>query len=934
LIRSEALFNPFPGLRPFESDEDHLFFGREKQIDDLLRRLRSSRFLSVVGTSGSGKSSLVRSGLIPTLQSGFMVGAGSSWRVLTFRPGDDAIGNLASSLNAPDILGAERELASTNRILLEATLRRGALGLVNAVRQARIPHHDNLLVVVDQFEELFRFRRSRQIQNSRDDAIAFVKLLLAATQQNELPIYIVLTMRSDFIGDCMEYPGLPEAVNAGQYLVPRMTRDELRSAITGPVAVGGGEIAPRLVLRLLNDLGDNLDQLPVLQHALMRTWDHWEHHRQSDAPIDIADYEAVGTLEHALSRHAEEAFQETGSGRNPQTAERMFKALTDTFSDQRGVRRPTSVRELAAICEAPELEVIQIVEFFRRPGRSFLMPPSTVPLQSRSIIDLSHESLMRCWIRLIEWAEEERVSAGSYVRLSQAAAWFEEGTAGLWRNPELELGVRWRRQNQPPSAWAERYHPFFAKAMEFLDRSEKERDRIEAEQENERKRKLRHSQWVSAILGTMLVIALSLAYLAWKEKGTAQGNFQLAKRAVDESLSSAGGERAREAADMPGMEEFRRELLDKAKNFYNNYLLKLNPRDQVLSEETALAYSRMGDINRLLGNHEDAIADYKEAIDRLDKLASRYPNEPEYRQDLGYAHNWQGETLRDWLQEPDTSSPYSNSDAEKEYDKALLLQQVLHDESPENGDYQQELARTYYNRGILRSNNQQRDESESDFREAIRLLQPLAEKNTETPAQKKAGPPPSQDLARAYNDLGTLLRLEGHPEQAEKFYELAIGIHEELAKKDPANREYKLELALFLDNLAALQLNANQIELANENNHKAFDFIEELLTPLPSSLLGTQQARAFLLQDFLEKSKNADNSGGHPEFHVKFASLADNYAELARQDLRSGSMKEAKEALECLYGVLPELSAPDRKRSTKPYYELQGELHKRMAQQK
>src|ERR1700723_4033787 len=103
------LFNPFPGLRPFEAEEDHLFFGREKQTDELLRRLRSSRFLSVVGTSGSGKSSLVRSGLIPSLQSGFMATAASSWGIATIRPGEDPIGHLAEALNAADVLGADRE---------------------------------------------------------------------------------------------------------------------------------------------------------------------------------------------------------------------------------------------------------------------------------------------------------------------------------------------------------------------------------------------------------------------------------------------------------------------------------------------------------------------------------------------------------------------------------------------------------------------------------------------------------------------------------------------------------------------------------------------------------------------------------------------------------------------------------------------------------
>src|SRR5688572_23511043 len=131
LMKAGATFSPFPGLRPFEPDEDHLFFGREKEIDDLLRRLRTTRFVSVVGTSGSGKSSLVRSGLIPSLYSGFMVAAGSSWRVAMFRPGEDPIAHLAEALDQSGVLGAEDgEAAGTDRAMLEATLRRSSLGIV------------------------------------------------------------------------------------------------------------------------------------------------------------------------------------------------------------------------------------------------------------------------------------------------------------------------------------------------------------------------------------------------------------------------------------------------------------------------------------------------------------------------------------------------------------------------------------------------------------------------------------------------------------------------------------------------------------------------------------------------------------------------------------------------------------------------------------
>jgi tetratricopeptide (TPR) repeat protein len=966
LMQPRALFNPFPGLRPFEADEDHLFFGREKEIDELLRRLRSSRFLSVIGTSGSGKSSLVRSGLIPSLYSGFMVKAGSTWRVSTLRPGEDPIGHLAASLNAPDVLGTKGELASTNQVLLEATLRRGTLGLVEAVRQARIPPYDNLLVVVDQFEELFRFRRSRQIENSRDEAVAFVKLLLEATQQDDVPIYVVLTMRSDFIGDCMEYSGLPEAVNAGQYLVPRMTRDELRSAITGPVAVGGGEIAPRLVLRLLNDVGDGHDQLPVLQHALMRTWDHWEQHRQPGEAIDMADYEAVGTLGQALSLHAEEAYQETGSDRGRKIAERLFKALTDTFSDQRGVRHPTSVQELAAICEAAEPEVIQIIDVFRHPGRCFLMPPASTPLESRSIIDLSHESLMRCWTRLIAWAEEERVSADAYARLSKAASWFEEGTVGLWRNPELELGLRWRRQNRPTAAWAQRYDASFVRAMEFLDRSEKERDRVEAERENERKRKLRHAQWVAGILGTLLMVAVSLAYLVWREKGRAEANLQLAKNAVDESLSSAGRQQAREAADVPEMEEFRQDLLRKAKDFYVNYLTKRQPDNEKFRNEMAWAHSRLGDINRLLEKHEDAVNEYEAAMAQFESLTSQHPSKPEYRQALAYSYNWLGETLRLWLEETQSPSRYTRADAEKAYDSALRLQQDLFHENSGNAKYRQELARTYYNRGILRADSKLLDDSDSDFRKAIGLLEPLVEKNTESLEERKTDPTPSQDLARVYNNLGYLLRREHKLPEAREFYERAVGIHERLMEREPENRECKQELAKFYDNLAALLLEQfdlarqrNQqahdlIDLAKRRNHQALDLVEELVFS-PGRSLGMELAKAHILRgrilesqgsreakmeserslDILGKLEKTHGSREHPEFHVLYMQLGYSFRDLAQESLESGSLADAQQALENLSRLLPELSEPDRSTLGKSYEELQRELHrKKMAKRK
>jgi len=255
----------YPGLRPFDTNDALLFFGRDAQTDELLRRLEDTRFLAVVGLSGSGKSSLVRAGLLPALRRGHLTAAGSQWRFCVMRPGSDPMAGLARALD--ETLGPH-----DGRL---ATLQSSRLGLQDATRHGRSPD-ENLLLVVDQFEEIFRFQDA--FQQRAAEAAQFVDLLLAATRDYEPDwrIYVVITMRSDYLGECSRFQGLAEALNDSQYLAPRMTRDELREAIVGPAALGGVVLDEPLIERLLDATGSDPDQLPVLQHLLMRMWEKRE----------------------------------------------------------------------------------------------------------------------------------------------------------------------------------------------------------------------------------------------------------------------------------------------------------------------------------------------------------------------------------------------------------------------------------------------------------------------------------------------------------------------------------------------------------------------------------------------------------------------------------------------------------------------------------
>jgi energy-coupling factor transporter ATP-binding protein EcfA2 len=511
--------NPFPGLRPFTVDECHLYFGREGQVDDILLKLSRNRFVCVMGYSGSGKSSLMSCGLVPVLYGGFVTHSGPHWHVIIARPGTSPFENLSDAVVDYLILHnrIQPEDRQVHRAIVNSVLRSGSHGLVEVSKYLQQHKLENVFFMIDQFEELFRFHETEQAEEVFDETQLYVNLILTAIQQTDTPVYVAVTMRSDFIARCSAFSGLTEVINESNFLVPQMTRDQKKMAIEGPVAVAGGRISQRLVKRLLNDMGRNQDQLPILQHALMRTWDYWIANREPGEPIDLRHYNAIGKIEQALSLHANEIFEEL-SPRQKEIAEVLFKSITEKTADNKGMRRPARLGLIAEIADADEDEVMEVVEHFRKPGRSFLMPAHSVSLTPDSQVELSHESLMRIWNRLTTWVEEEFESATMYKRISDAAAMYQIGKTSLWRPPDLQLALNWQKKQRPTREWAQRYDEAFERAIVFLDTS---RITYEAElknQELQQKRTLRNTRVTAIILGAAAVIAILFLVFAYLQK--------------------------------------------------------------------------------------------------------------------------------------------------------------------------------------------------------------------------------------------------------------------------------------------------------------------------------------------------------------------------------------------------------------------------------
>jgi WD40 repeat protein len=505
----------YPGLRPFDAEDALLFFGRDPETDELLRRLDDTRFLAVVGLSGSGKSSLVRAGLLPALRRGHLTGAGSQWRVAVMRPGSDPLGALARVLD--ETLGVRDDRLRV--------LRSGNLGLLDATRHGRSAD-ENLLLVVDQFEEIFRFQDT--YRQRAGEAAEFVELLLAAAQDYEPAwrVYVVITLRSDYLGECARFRGLPEVLNESQYLVPRMTRDELRDAIVGPAALGGVELNRGLLEELLDRTGDDPDQLPVLQHLLMRMWEVRER-TDTGSRIAAEHCTAVGGWDDALNRHADAVWNALGARRD--LAKRIFQRLTEKAQAGREVRRPATVRELAGVAEVSADEVIEVAENFRQEGCNFLTSPDR-DLTPDSVIDISHESLIRRWQRLNEWTTEEADWGAWYRRLEDRHS--IEGA--FLTGPELESALEARAAGRWNEVWAVRYaterdgvRPAYSEVMRCLEESRKRRS-----DEVARLRRTRAIVAVAAIL--FAALSAFATYFWWSARDARRQAESKAQEAVQQ----------------------------------------------------------------------------------------------------------------------------------------------------------------------------------------------------------------------------------------------------------------------------------------------------------------------------------------------------------------------------------------------------------------
>lgn len=478
---------PYPGLRSFLRSEFDIFFGRDDHVSDMVDKLAENHFLCVTGPSGCGKSSLARTGLFNALEAGFLPGKGSNWIFCDVHPETDPIHRLADGLSQAIVMGEsghdapqptdDLTIVEELQSLFLNHIERRSSNLTTALSDLQMVAGRPIVILVDQFEEIFRYA-----QDDPQAASRFVDVLLK-TAAAKSDVYVVITIRTDELEKCVRYSGLTNAINCSQFLTPTLDRFEMKEAIEGPISLFDGRISPELSIWLLNGLEEQLDKLPLMQHALRLLYIE-ARKNTPDGEVNISledfyrtfaikDHEASLSAKghHALRMslsHQLDLIYSRLSGHEQLLARGLFCALTTPDSPGRDIRRPIKLGEAMEVLDCDFDQLLRVVEVFKDGSESYLrIAGEHDGIDQGDTVDVTHECILRLWRPLQdEWLREEKQASDSIRHLARLAKERDQTAKGVLdrvRGTGLVIGntrkrySSWWSKWRPNAAWAARY---------------------------------------------------------------------------------------------------------------------------------------------------------------------------------------------------------------------------------------------------------------------------------------------------------------------------------------------------------------------------------------------------------------------------------------------------------------------------------------------
>lgn len=509
--------NPYKGLRAFEEADAVDFFGRETLVSQLVARMNEDtpygRFLAVVGPSGSGKSSVVKAGLLPALRNGGVPGS-DRWFMAEFMPGDDPLQTLAIALQSVSIKPSPHLLSQ---------LQADPQGLVWGADRALADVDADLVLIVDQFEELFT------LVEDEAQRIQFLRLLTSAVTTPDSRVRVIITIRADFMDRPLQYVEFGELIRHRTEFVLPLSQEEIEKVIVAPAQRAKMQVDADLIAAIVADVRHEPGALPLLEYTLTELFERHEGRR-----LTLGAYRSIGGLTGAVAKRAEEVFTAL-KPEHQSAAQQIFLRLVTLGEGTEDTRRRISRSELASII--PKQAVLdEILDLF---GRSRLLTFDRDPATRESTVEVAHEALLHEWERLREWLDTSRADIRLQRVLTNAGTdWESQGRDRSF----LLSGARLAQYEEWADATAIALTPqertYLAASIEERQRQESiEQERQVRENELEARSRSR-LRYLAGVLVVFSIITLGLSLFAFDGQGRAT------EAAEDARVQAARAERS------------------------------------------------------------------------------------------------------------------------------------------------------------------------------------------------------------------------------------------------------------------------------------------------------------------------------------------------------------------------------------------------------
>lgn len=599
------------GLVPYQEKDSSVFFGREKEVENLLQIIQKNKLITLTGPSGSGKSSLINAGLLPRLRKGFLGQSGKEWSICKFRPGVSPIDNMIGALTTSGVFNKDRRSNTEDFLNYKKIIEEDrALSLSKIYTNSEIYNNQNLLIIVDQLEDLFLFD-SFESSKPGEDQLLF-EIISRTARMKETSIYFLICLQTEHISGLSAFSSIQELFNKSQYAIPNFGAEGLKKNIRKNFTERGIGFDSDAYQALLDPLTTDLSILPNIQFLLYRLYCE-----ETDLKsITIQTLEKLGGVKNVISNKLEEIYGSL-SDADQENFSKIFRA-TMNFENPNTNFYANDFENIVEVSGVEKEDANRLILHFQSHFGSFfdIMEEKISGIESKKntrfllthILSFKYQNNIH-WQREQAWKKHEKAMLLSYIDYANLSNKHAVGDIGLMSSPELDVAIQWKEDAGHDENWAKKYAFNYSKTIEYINKSQITFNRNREREEYKIKRKKRITKVVISIISVLTVVAIIMAIGAIINKAKAEKNFEeanMAKELAEKKSIEAENERVKASeSEQIALEE--KKLADSAR-----VMAQISLRKARIAQRKAVESAKEAEAQKKLAEASEKVATEKQ----------------------------------------------------------------------------------------------------------------------------------------------------------------------------------------------------------------------------------------------------------------------------------------------------------------------------------